>query len=335
RDKMCKSSRCISTFERHWISFLLRYLGVFSSICSTSTSLENITSPRGRSNTDEEQTSSSMDHSENRSIEQSGGGRFQKSPQKSLQIHNLRSGRSQSAKSNTPANREQHKSPSVDPKEKGHTKKTFRCADCGGAFTFLSNLHRHMNSHVSACHPDRFPYSCTVCKKGLLSAKALETHMLGHARDKRPVCSECGHSFASQKSLNEHMRYHTGKYPLSCSVCNKGFMGRTALEEHMRSHTGERPFSCPECGEEFKLIAHYRNHMRIHSGEKPFSCPVCKRGFYRSTHVTSHMRVHRRQKPFNCKVCCKGFTRKERYRAHMKIHYVQEKYGVTSYGCFK
>uniref|UniRef100_A0A8C6SET7 C2H2-type domain-containing protein n=1 Tax=Neogobius melanostomus TaxID=47308 RepID=A0A8C6SET7_9GOBI len=67
---------------------------------------------------------------------------------------------------------EQHKSPSVDPKEKGHTKKTFRCADCGASFTFLSNLHRHMKLHAG-----KKPFSCTVCERNFSRKDCLSSHV--------------------------------------------------------------------------------------------------------------------------------------------------------------
>ncbi|XP_034043802.1 gastrula zinc finger protein XlCGF57.1-like isoform X3 [Thalassophryne amazonica] len=221
--------------------------------------------------------------------------------------------------------------------------KTFKCSECGKAFSQKGHLKRHMTTHTgntsfkcSECgktfnqnfnlkthmliHTGERPFSCSECGKTFNNSSNLKTHLLIHRGERRFCCSECGKVFNQNSNLKAHMLIHTGERPFSCSDCGKTFNTKGCLKIHMLIHTGERPFSCSECGKTFNKKCSLKTHMLIHTGERPFCCSDCGKTFNKKCSLKTHMLIHTGERPFHCSQCGKAFNQNSLLKMHMLIH---------------
>lgn len=185
----------------------------------------------------------------------------------------------------------------------------FVCGNCGGIFSTLFNLRKHVRSK----HPDLLDtlaprkkigiYSCDECGKKFSHRKSLGRHQIGKHKSSPELkeCSECGKPFLNLVNFHKHMK---SKHPHStatlvlqgikdgefgCDTCGKVFSQRKNLRRHvMDKHKDESAYysgkpvaiyQCPLCsfnksGDVSLIVKHFASNHNISviTKEKEFSC---------------------------------------------------------------
>ena len=76
-------------------------------------------------------------------------------------------------------------SSSKTPKTPGE--KSYKCNQCGYAFTKTGNLRTHLKIHSG-----EKPYKCSLCDYASNQAGNLRTHLKTHSGEKSYRCDQCG-----------------------------------------------------------------------------------------------------------------------------------------------
>ena len=134
--------------------------------------------------------------------------------------------------------------------------------------------------------PDPVPHQvyCDICKKNLLTPKALRCHLRFHKGKTHYLGLRCGKHLASSHTFNMHKESCcSSDFTHNCRECGKGYHNKQSLVEHLKSKHQPAPSvearTCPDCGVVFNLIKTMREHRVMH--RSPFLCPVedCKEEF--------------------------------------------------------
>lgn len=210
----------------------------------------------------------------------------------------------------------------------------FDCSKCLRSFkcrtSWLKHIEKPHKHNCSTCnrlyvtardlqdHCCRF--KCTICSRGMKSAKALRKHLKLHKNNKRFECAHCGACFQTKVSLCSHIRSrgeHTlPEQQLWCQPCGKRFSSALALKYHTaRSHM-QGVFLCWKCHKQFDTKEERRAHTQeAHPKQKIlFDCPECGKKLSSRGSVKLHVdTVHKKLKPSLCQVrffsaFCYSFT---------------------------
>ncbi|XP_046934992.1 zinc finger protein 677-like [Lynx rufus] len=203
----------------------------------------------------------------------------------------------------------------------------YKCNDCGKAFSERSRLIRHMKIHTG-----EKPYRCNECVKSFNRVSSLTRHQRVHTGEKPYKCNICGKVCSQNSNLANHQKVHTGEKPYECNECGKAFIHRSQLWSHERVHTGEKPYKCNECSKAFSERSNLTQHKKIHTGEKPYKCNECGKAFKQRSHLLSHERTHTGEKPYKCSECGKAFAERSNLTQHKKIHTGEKPYKCNECG---
>ena len=207
---------------------------------------------------------------------------------------------------------------------------------------------------MDTCHPDKWPYKCSICGKGFMRKREYQPHVRLHTRNKDrfkcrfcelrfgmhscarkhekhmhkeelPVklkCHYCEESFPTGRKRTVHEMKHTGNYPFSCSYCGEKFAFKFRLELHEMKHTGNYPFTCSYCGKKCGMKNRFEAHVRVHTGEMKYFCSTCGKGYRLKYLLNIHERWHTGERPYKCRFCGKGFVRTAR-KHERQMHKVE------------
>ncbi|XP_061475881.1 zinc finger protein 287-like isoform X2 [Rhineura floridana] len=138
------------------------------------------------------------------------------------------------------------------PPEKKHS-----CSQCGHKTYYLSDMLRHINTHLR-----KGPYKCLQCGKTYKEKSSLESHQRIHT----PSDDSSSNKRYGTRTSNVQMRQqHT------CPTCGLSKATQESLAEHMKVHTEEKPYDCPECGKTFRWKSNLSRHRGLHTYRKKFS----------------------------------------------------------------
>ena len=221
-----------------------------------------------------------------------------------------------------------------------HTsEKNFLCEFCFMAFSFKSNLVRHIQKqHEEEGLNERF--KCQYCPNEYKDRSSLKTHERRHTEGPQPhQCPICGKGYAAIQSLEDHIKYvHEGETPPKhiCPVCGKEFKKIQNLKAHHRSHLFGKEFQCDQCEKAFMQKDTLRQHKTYHcknadslqlqkkreEKKQRFACEMCEKVYGDKRNLMNHIQIIHEGKTDNfvCDVCSKSFSRKTSLVAHKMLH---------------
>jgi len=132
----------------------------------------------------------------------------------------------------------------------GGPKKGHGCSLCEAAYTFRSDLMKHMRAKHNG------------------KTKLPKAHLETPRRSTKSVpCPTCGRTLNYKSSLSYHMRTHTGERPYVCDICGQGFAGRGTLKTHLNVHGGPKyGHGCSLCEAAYTFRCDLTKHMRAKHG---------------------------------------------------------------------
>ncbi|XP_062952768.1 zinc finger and SCAN domain-containing protein 12 isoform X2 [Cynocephalus volans] len=198
--------------------------------------------------------------------------------------------------------------------------KSYKCDDCGKAFSQHSRLIEHQRIHTG----DR-PYKCEECGKTFRGRTVLIRHKIIHTGEKPYKCNECGKAFGRWSALNQHQRLHTGEKHYHCNECGKAFSQKAGLFHHLKIHTRDKPYQCSQCNKSFSRRSILTQHQGVHTGAKPYECSECGKAFVYNSSLVSHQEIHHKEKCYQCKECGKSFSQSGLIQ-HQRIHTGEKPY---------
>ena len=200
------------------------------------------------------------------------------------------------------------------------------CKQCGRMFTGISELQRHIHTHMKDC-----PNSCPKCGQAEESMDALKEHLLSvHDVSTLVECPTCCQRYTSEASLKRHVQTHGVKsvntHVFQCPVCQKEFPKKYEAKVHLKKHFESKPYKCTKCPKAFSWKNSLAVHQKWHAKDYHYSCRVCHRGFLQSSALLEHMRSHIKDKPYTCSVCQKSFVSKSNLSSHLRQHTGEQPY---------
>ncbi|KAI5737650.1 hypothetical protein M8J76_015387 [Diaphorina citri] len=240
-----------------------------------------------------------------------------------------------------------------------HDIKLYICDMCGKEFMKRSELHIHLDEHMSMQEEGEFQcevcnrifnslrlyrvhkklhfqqpknYFCDLCGKRFSSRSIMEDHLVSHTGARPYECKTCKKTFVSKYTYKAHLVTHTDrKRPFSCEKCDKSFYTQQNLVQHEKTHSGSKDFVCTECGKAFGTLRNLEVHLAVHTGNRPFICRVCGKSFVRKAEVKDHERTHTGEKPYQCEFCGAQFSQRSNLQSHKRAtHFNDKRYPCTS-----
>ncbi|VCX31225.1 unnamed protein product, partial [Gulo gulo] len=77
-------------------------------------------------------------------------------------------------------------------------------------------------------------YKCNDCGKAFSKSSNLMSHERIHSGQRPYKCNECGKAFTERSHLTQHKKIHTGEKPYKCKECGKAFNQCSNLTRHQR-----------------------------------------------------------------------------------------------------
>ncbi|XP_046532292.1 zinc finger protein 420-like [Equus quagga] len=131
-------------------------------------------------------------------------------------------------------------------------------------------IHSHIFAQPKMLTSEK-SYKCIQCGKAFSRKSELIVHQRIHTGEKPYESSECRKAFIQESQLIVHQRIHTGMKPFECIECEKAFSRKSHLTIYHRIHTGEQPCECSDCRKAFSQKSNLIVHQKIYVEQKPFS----------------------------------------------------------------
>ncbi|GBO12570.1 hypothetical protein AVEN_21141-1 [Araneus ventricosus] len=172
------------------------------------------------------------------------------------------------------------------------SQKGFKCWNCRNIFTYVSELHIHMQNPCEPKHGKPIPgelnqYKCGECSAEFSHEWKLEEHLVVHWENPcEPI--------HSKSNLGEPNQYEGGGY-------SEEFSHEWKLKEYLEVHWEVGPFECEHCDFAFNRKENLTSHMKkYHESEmetyfsKPESknelkCGKCSRKFTNESELNDHL----------------------------------------------
>ena len=218
--------------------------------------------------------------------------------------------------------------------------KPYNCSLCPMAFTRLTGLYQHQESHENAQKPTR-DHSCNICGKMFKSEKIAKACGKKHDKEGDFECTidGCKEKFSLMNSYKQHQRrQHSGNVDkIPCLYCDSAFKTKADLKRHVfyKHEQRENVIPCSECPKMFISKERLKRHILTHAGTR-FKCPYdgCnvtrnvefainfhfkeKHGIVKHWKSTSE-RLGTANATVSCNLC-KMEVKKYKLRLHMKGH---------------
>ena len=132
------------------------------------------------------------------------------------------------------------------------------------------------------------------------------------------LCEHCGKVLVSARALNLHMVKFHSKTNNQCDVCLETFPQYINLRVHiMKKHLRVNNFTCDECPKTSKfpsdLIRHYN---RYHLRPRLFNCEYCNKSFARNDTLGDHIFSAHPETLKTCKKCKRLFRDVSAFKKH-------------------
>ncbi|KAM6449424.1 zinc finger protein 646 [Liasis olivaceus] len=210
--------------------------------------------------------------------------------------------------------------------------KRHQCPDCGKAFKWQRQLHRHQ----------RRPHPCSKATLGQESerTKADSEREQGSNHGEAPVGTLQSQlrpkRFLNRSSQKNHNRVRAKKR-LECSDCGKAYRASRDLMHHLRRHQAEeggdstkglvaasklledQSYKCHSCERTYRHPGSLLNHKKAHATGL-YHCPTCQKDFYNLLALKNHLHIHTDKRRHRCPHCGKAFRTAKRLAAHTKVH---------------
>ena len=235
--------------------------------------------------------------------------------------------------------------------------KPYNCSLCPMAFTRLTGLYQHQETHENA-QKSVLDNPCPICEKMFKSKKGSKRcekrHKMegnfecvidgcslkfssminykGHQRrqhfgglDKKIPCNNCDMAFTTKSDVKRHIFYIHEKRDkvIPCSKCPKMFISKERLERHLLTHDGSQ-FKCPYegCDVTRKLKFAINSHYKIKHGKVN----------HRKSTIERLATVNETNETISCTMC-KAVMKKKCMGVHMKSHKKMREIDCCFQGC--
>ena len=243
-----------------------------------------------------------------------------------------------------------------------HINKPGICPKCEEAFKTMSELKRHVLTHVvfpgrsclenvlEATKPKRLTsfIQCKICGTVLINdLRSIARHLVTHVGPKFQ-CVPCNKYFDLKLNLSLHMeethiKLHNSEVMVECRVCKVNFVDVDTVKLHLKEHCGGSNKCCVcavKCEDESTLEEHLSSHVSndattdgsTSGAVDEFSsntCTICGRFYFDTADLLLHIGTHGESAYYYCDIC--WFTCHEQDVS--LSHVLQHQHGNTCSQC--
>ena len=194
----------------------------------------------------------------------------------------------------------------------------FICPTCGKRLRTNIKLTEHSYKHLP---PEKHPFYCKLCQKGIPTSGKYKDHMQMHANKREYTCKICNKSFNTATVLQCHRRTHSDKSSWhKCPDCDKSFLYKHRLDAHRITHNKDAGFRCDLCGKVFTRERALEKHKRFHITGSRHECFICEQHFKSAKEISDHLDKEHGCDKLVCQICQASFISKHALMSHMKAH---------------
>ncbi|CAL4061310.1 unnamed protein product, partial [Meganyctiphanes norvegica] len=242
-----------------------------------------------------------------------------------------------------------------------HYRRLFRCSRCIFKCFNLSEMHRHMLTHLlkksSLSVNSKDKASSKKLKRSLVNICTVNEELSNNGNSEnsgiennssedademnsqmknkdnlttnknRTIyrCDMCFFELNNKYTLKRHIDNRVCQKSFQCSYCNKSFFKKVNLQMHINCHTLETLFKCNLCDATYTSKDSFRLHVETHNPEKPHKCHLCHYSSHQKSNLRTHFKKHIDEKPFECSKCEYRCKYKQMLVQHNLLHDIKER----------